>query len=834
MLDIKASADESPVLNVTAAAPSTSNPISAEVLKKQIKIEQGSSPTRKRTLLKSVSKEELFPTPQITTGKQTDEVKEKEPKGEIPTEDNVEDKSKRTRRSLIEKRVIPRGTPRKVRKSLPVVLQKDLLKRRSAGRPVLSADRKQSARLNKEIPLRSGRARKADAVADVAAAAAPVPEKVVRVIRKRARAVDKAGETTEAEDIEEDDDADLKPAAKMIKQEVTDEEMTLAVSDLESDSGHRSNSVSKCSDNSSNMDTPLHLLKKEEDNAVVVKEEPTDILSEVEAEPEETPELVEIDQSVKVIKSIDAVLHIEIVADLSEPPAVNDSLVVADVSTTPIDKPIVADTIDTPKTPKISQKTPTQSPSTRPKRVLVRPKFSSPSIAPVVDEPILEAIVHEINTKVDETQVSAEEETKVDAKEEITSEKDTTVDEKSTKIESEPEEEKPEIAVPLAEPHVDNQNAELVTEIENIKNDLPSSTNNEQAIPCVDSESEPKSTTTPTIPITPPKTPPTESPIPVRDVEGVSAISVKSFYGQPDFLENNPGIEDDPKLREIVKEHTVVDEEDVEKELLNEDVKMEIEEPVCEDNEPIDAKPPSYLPEEPTSQPPTLVKEDNTEAIGPELIDSSSDHKAEDPAVIDKNEDVPMADPDDKENLSKSSQVASTSPNRAPLAENPKETHDIPESPEKIRQKENHFLKLGLLTHHAAKIEKQKRRESMASNSGKSTGKKSSEYTGTLKTIIKLNRPAAGSESGKGKKTGRQSGALKMTLHKGRGKSGSVTATASSSSGGGGVDAAAHATDEETYYTIQTEVSFCFQCLSYTIFFVVVINKSYLCNCVSI
>lgn len=50
--------------------------------------------------------------------------------------------------------------------------------------------------------------------------------------------------------------------------------------------------------------------------------------------------------------------------------------------------------------------------------------------------------------------------------------------------------------------------------------------------------------------------PATKSPSPVLISVGVSEISVKQFYGQPDFLENNLGIEKDPKLGEIVQEKT--------------------------------------------------------------------------------------------------------------------------------------------------------------------------------------------------------------------------------------------------------------------------------------
>lgn len=125
------------------------------------------------------------------------------------------------------------------------------------------------------------------------------------------------------------------------------------------------------------------------------------------------------------------------------------------------------------------------------------------------------------------------------------------------------------------------------------------------------------------------------------------------------------------------------------------------------------------------------------------------------------------------------------------------------ETPENLKQKESHLKTLGLLTHEAAlsaAIEKQKRREqlkastgasssSSSSNSGKSK-KNTSEYTGTLKTIIKLNR-------GNDKKKGRLP--LKMTLHKGRGKNGSKADTGDNGSAGN--------SEEDTYYTIQNDVS---------------------------
>lgn len=108
------------------------------------------------------------------------------------------------------------------------------------------------------------------------------------------------------------------------------------------------------------------------------------------------------------------------------------------------------------------------------------------------------------------------------------------------------------------------------------------------------------------------------------------------------------------------------------------------------------------------------------------------------------------------------------------------------ESPEEKIQKESHLKTLGLLTHQAAEeatIEKQKQREKM-----KAKGKKHSEYTGTLKTVIKLHRGG-----GNDKKKGNQS--LKMTLHKGRAKNGSDKSDSHSIAN----------SEEDTYYTIQQQ-----------------------------
>jgi hypothetical protein len=122
----------------------------------------------------------------------------------------------------------------------------------------------------------------------------------------------------------------------------------------------------------------------------------------------------------------------------------------------------------------------------------------------------------------------------------------------------------------------------------------------------------------------------------------------------------------------------------------------------------------------------------------------------------------------------------------------------VAETPEVLKQKESHLLSLGLLTHQAAdqaKIEKQKRKELLAKKTASGAhgkhgkGQKSSaEYTGTLKTVIKLNRQK------EEKRKAREP--LKMTFQKGK-----VKPTGDKHSNGEGKSV------ENTFYTIQNEVN---------------------------
>ncbi|XP_052748698.1 uncharacterized protein LOC113513024 isoform X2 [Galleria mellonella] len=119
------------------------------------------------------------------------------------------------------------------------------------------------------------------------------------------------------------------------------------------------------------------------------------------------------------------------------------------------------------------------------------------------------------------------------------------------------------------------------------------------------------------------------------------------------------------------------------------------------------------------------------------------------------------------------------------------------ETPESQKRKENVLRTLGLLTHKAAKeakIEKLKEKEriygsnfgGMMSNKGKTNKSGSGDYTGTLKTVIKLNR----NTGDKDKKKYRSS--LKMTFQKSKHRSGKTAP-----------EGAEAADDDGAYYTIE-------------------------------
>lgn len=362
---------------------------------------------------------------------------------------------------------------------------------------------------------------------------------------------------------------------------------------------------------------------------------------------------------------------------------------------------------------------------------------------------------------------------------------------------------------------------------------------------------------------------------PVMESEGISEISVKQFYGQPDFLENNLGIEEDPKLRDIVQVHekTKLDVETVQEETdenkvvegeietkekedkdtetsekgaaQQEEIKSEAKSNVTEDSKPkteteTDAKMVSATDDEKTeittngvhdNVPKEVVASESknvdstlTMEVVEQLPKTEVAKKAEEPAMEITEEKIKaddeilplanspkqtitrdelMIEPENKENILNNFKDSTDEKKNVIVPMNDDKpdvvvatTTTTPESPERLKQKESHFLTLGLLTHKAAvaaKIEKQKRREQLHSNSKSSKSHRGSDYTGTLKTVIKLHRPTGGGDKTDSKKKSRLP--LKMTLHKGRGKTANDKETTS-----------AQNSEDDTYYTIQNEV----------------------------
>ncbi|XP_055715512.1 uncharacterized protein LOC129809588 isoform X1 [Phlebotomus papatasi] len=333
--------------------------------------------------------------------------------------------------------------------------------------------------------------------------------------------------------------------------------------------------------------------------------------------------------------------------------------------------------------------------------------------------------------------------------------------------------------------------------------------------------------------------------------EGVSPISVQQFYGQPAFLENNLGIEEDPKLREIVqvkekikqvestetqedaKEEMKMEEkvEKVEekeeeseiKEIVNGTTEDEIKDDLKteEDNKPeekeivmdTEEKKEEAVEEEVPKVEEVEEENKNTEDITETIAENLDSNEAtEDQSKTNDKENVVSNGeaPQQMEKDDKLTMVDDTS--KSPLLE----------SPETRLKKECHLKSLGLLTHEAAveaKIEKARRREffkSTANNSSLSSASSTSsgssvssqqsngtrngksgrghgggqEYTGTLKTVIKLHRP----QSQEKRKTRMP---LKMTFQKGRVKS--------ANSGNDKDQVNLSNSDDDTYYTIQNE-----------------------------
>lgn len=222
---------------------------------------------------------------------------------------------------------------------------------------------------------------------------------------------------------------------------------------------------------------------------------------------------------------------------------------------------------------------------------------------------------------------------------------------------------------------------------------------------------------------------------------------MKSFYGEPAFLENNLGIEKDPKLGEMVQ---------VKSKIGSDLVELRDELPITK---PIDL--PDVSESEKASVAPDLVittlKEATDDVSADVPLDTTDLPK--DTKIIIKDFETAIAPmeqvsevvvEDNKENTKTDEIIKMDMEIDSPLeTENQKETntvleHCFSESPDLIKEKEKHLLSLGLLSHEAAveaAKEKRKRREILQRNITKTDKRnKGSEYTGTLKTIIKLNR----------------------------------------------------------------------------------------------
>lgn len=220
--------------------------------------------------------------------------------------------------------------------------------------------------------------------------------------------------------------------------------------------------------------------------------------------------------------------------------------------------------------------------------------------------------------------------------------------------------------------------------------------------------------------------------------EAIDTESVQQLYDKPDFLENNLGIEQDPKLGEIVKEQEKCK---VAEAIIKSD---EVELVEGENEEVINGKADIVVE--------TEIKSDE---------EKSDDEKSEESGEENKENNI--------ETSAKS--IGSSSPRNEDRLKSVKDENNAKPAnadPVEWKQKESHLFSLGLLTHKAAdeaKAAKQKRKEELAKTIShpQTQGRKSKkggessdqQYTGTLK--IKLKR----TEKDKNRRE-----PLKMTFHK--------------------------------------------------------------------
>ncbi|XP_047997506.1 titin-like isoform X2 [Leguminivora glycinivorella] len=189
-----------------------------------------------------------------------------------------------------------------------------------------------------------------------------------------------------------------------------------------------------------------------------------------------------------------------------------------------------------------------------------------------------------------------------------------------------------------------------------------------------------------------------------------------------------------------------------------------------------------------------------------EIPEETKQEKIEVPEEIKQTEtksETPVETKPPENKLSESAELAKPgkSPGKAgKSARNSTESQPGPstmlhETPESQKRKENVLRTLGLLTHKAAKeakIEKLKEKQRIANmNMIKKSKQGSGDYTGTLKTVIKLNRGGADRD----KKKYRSS--LKMTFQKSKNRAGKPAPELG--------DAAA---EDDAYYTIERKEAY--------------------------
>lgn len=267
-----------------------------------------------------------------------------------------------------------------------------------------------------------------------------------------------------------------------------------------------------------------------------------------------------------------------------------------------------------------------------------------------------------------------------------------------------------------------------------------------------------------------------------------------------DFLENNLGIEQDPKLGEIVKVQEISKIEAV---IAKEETEIKVEEG---EEKPVEQINGSDEKMEVDEQPTEVKTEENTKIEEEAKIEVKPfEQIIETPKQVEtivetkpaKVEESPEENKENDENSAKS--IGSNSP-RSVMSDGNLPKIDLnDESAELFKEKVNHFKTLGLLTHKAAKeakLAKIKRKEELKIQMAQQQARKSkhkdthdkdsstSKTSGTLRTIIKLPR------TDKEKRKSRMP--LKITFQKKNRDKDSNGASNSSN---------------ESFYTIQNEVS---------------------------